>query len=286
MANVHILGDAPCDAGTYSGGVWQSALGLSLLKTRFVAEVARSIGLAAASTTFTSDMLFTRPLSLFALIGHNFTLAASVRIRVSDAADLSGATLDVTVSLRQPNTVWGSLPWGAFPFDGVREDYKPEGNTLLLYEHPTSVFGRYVRIDILDPTNAAGFVQLGRFMCGDPLVPKVNMNWGASFRWIDPSTKTTSRGGQDWWNKLRKRRQLSLSFPHASEGEAWGAAYELQERLGLTEPLLVVYDPAEAAGLRERRTLYGTFTQLDDVVTASACVAYPYTWNLAVLEQL
>ncbi|MFY9291046.1 MAG: hypothetical protein WAP03_10175 [Methylorubrum rhodinum] len=283
MANAHILFDPPSDAGTYSGGSWQRGLGS--LKTTFPTEVARSTNLAATSTTFTVDLLFTRPLSMFALIANSFSTTATIRIRVSDAANMAGPSLDVTIPAFRPNVAWGSMPWGAFPWDGFREDYQPGGATTF-YKHAETVFGRYVRIDIADPANAAGYVQIGRFMAGDAFVPKINMAYGAALKFIDESAKSLSKGGQAWWDRKAKRRQITAQFPFLSEGEAYGAAYDLLNKLGLTGNLLFVYDPDDASAIVLRRTIYGGLAQLDDIVSASPSIDYPYSWNLAIEELL
>ncbi|SFL18823.1 hypothetical protein [Methylorubrum salsuginis] len=282
MSNVHILFDNPADDGEYSGGGWLIN-SLNRLKTPLPGEAARSVGASVGSTTFTCDLLTLHALRMFALIGTNLTTAATVRIIVSNAADLTAPVLDVTVPAYQPNVPWGSMPWGAFPWNGFRSDYKP-GGAITLYRHATSVFGRYVRIEISDAANPDKFVQIGRFMCGEPFVPRINMAYGVGLRFLDESVKTKSRGGSVYWDKKPKTRLMTLQLPYLTEGEAWGAAYDLQARLGLTGNLLLVYDPAESTAVRLRRTIYGSLTQLDDIVTASPSVDYPYSWNLAVEE--
>lgn len=283
MANAHILFDPPSDAGAYSGGAWQR--GLASLKSAFPTEVARSASLAAASTTFTIDMAFARPLSMFALIAHSLTTTATIRIRVSDAADASNPTLDVTIPAFRPNVAWGSMPWGAFPWDGFRDDPQPGGATTF-YKHPETAFGRYARIDIADPANPLGYVQIGRFMAGDAFVPRINMAYGAALKFIDDSARSLSKGGQAWWDKKAKRRQITAQFGFLTEGEAWGAAYDLLNKLGLTGNLLFVYDPDDSSAIVLRRTIYGRLAQLDDLVTASASIDCPYSWNLSVEELL
>lgn len=283
MANAHILFDPPSDAATFSGGSWVATLPLSNLKTALPTEAARSTDLAATSTTFTADLLYTRPLSMFAFIATNLSTAATVRVRVSDSADASSPALDVTFSAYASNVPWGALPWGAFPWDGYRPDYQP-GGAINFYRHLSTVFGRYVRVDIADAGNPAGYVQIGRFMAGDAFVPKINMAYGAALRFIDESTKSRSKGGQTFWDKTPKRRQMTVQFASLSEGEAMGAAYDLQNRLGLTGNLLFVYDPMDTTAILPRRTIYGSLAQLDDIVTASASIDAPYSWNLSVEE--
>lgn len=283
MARIHILTDPPSDYATLSGGAWTSGLPLKNMLTQPPKQVARSTSLAAASTRFVADMGAPRLIQSLAMIGSNLTATSTVRFRVSNNADGSSPLLDVTVPGYPPNVAFGSLPWGQFPWSGYRDDTLPAGQ-VTFYQSPSIMTARYVIVDILDSSNPAGYVQIGRFMAGVAFVPKYNFIYGAAFRWNDPTRVSTSVGGQKWFDKRPNFRSFSCGFDAASEGEAYGAVYDMQRRVGISGNLLMIYDPADTADVILRRTIYGSMPELSDIITQNADALYPYTWNFKIEE--
>ncbi|WP_342152309.1 hypothetical protein [Methylorubrum sp. SB2] len=283
MANLQILSDVPSDLGAFSGGSWFANLPLTNLLTQQPKQVARSTSAATSATRFVCDLGQARQLQSFALIGSNLSAKSKVRFRVSNNADSSAPLIDATVSGYPPNIVFGSMPWGQFPWSGYRDDPLPAGQ-VTYYQAPAPVAGRYVFIDVDDATNTAGYVQIGRFMAGAAFVPRYNMAYGAALKWNDPTRVSTSVGGQKWFDKRPNFRGFRASFEHATEGEAYGAIYDLHRRVGISGNLLMIYDPADQADVILRRTIYGSMTELSEIVTANASVDAPYTWSLAIEE--
>lgn len=66
---------------TFSGGSWAAGLPLTNLADRRLAKVARSTDAALTSTTFDTDLLTARYVSLVALPKHTISTAGSVRVR-------------------------------------------------------------------------------------------------------------------------------------------------------------------------------------------------------------
>lgn len=283
MARIHILTDPRSDYGTYSGGAWTTGLPLANVLTQQPKQVARSTSAAAAATRFIVDLGQAWPVQSFALIGSNLTARSTVRLRVSNNADGSAPLLDVTVPGYPPNVVFGSLPWGQFPWNGYRDDPLPAGQ-VTFYQAPAAVTGRYVLVDITDTANPAGYVQIGRFMAGSAFVPRYNMAYGAALKWNEPTRVSTSVGGQKWFDRRPNFRSFRCPFEAATEGEAYGAIYDMQRRVGLSGNLLMIYDPADNADVILRRTIYGSMTELSDIVTANASIDAPYTWSLSIEE--
>lgn len=282
MARLHLLFDAPSDLGTYSGGSWETGLPLANLVNQQPTKVARSTDADEASTRFVIDHASARQFSMFALINVNLSSAATVRIRVSQNADGSSPTLDKTIAYGEANVVWGSLPWGSFPWSGFIEDEQP-GGPIVFYKHPSTVAGRYVLVDISDESNAAGYVQAGRFMAGQAFVPQINMAYGAGGQFIDESRQSRSVGGQLYTDKKPKRRRFQCALNFLTEAESWGSMYDMQRKLGISGALLLVYDPEDAAAIIKRRTIYGHMTDLSPIVTENASSS-PYSFSLTVEE--
>jgi len=282
MARIHILANTPSDDSTLSGGSW--ALPLTNMLNQQPTKVARSTSDAGTSTRFVANLGGPKSISMFAFVANNMTGDASIRLRVSASPLGTSPTIDVTLDAFDTNVVFGSEPWGVFPWSGYREDDQP-GGPITLYKHPTSELGQYVLVDIDDTANPDGYVQIGRFLAGDPFVPTYNFALGAQLAFVDESRQSRSQGGQLYSDVKPKRRRFSCDFDFMSKAEAYGAAYDLQRRLGITGNLLMVYDPDDGADVRLRRTIYGTMTALNPIVTANN-TDHPYTWQFSMEEML
>lgn len=284
MANIQILSDPPTDTGVYSLGSW--SLPLDNLKNKQPTKVARSTNALAASTKFAVALSRLLPINIFAFIAHNFTPTATIRVRVAtNAAGTTGVTLDQTITAADTTVVWGSEPWGVFPWSGFDDGDWPGGPNTFLWASG-SVYGTYVVVDITDTANPDGYVQIGRFMAGQAFSPAANMSVGSpNFGYIDDSTHSRSYGGQLHSNPRPLRRRFSCAFDFLSEAEAMGAASDLMRRQGTSGNLLVIFDPAEDSSVLVRRAIYGRLTDLDDVVVANATDS-PYSWRLTVEERL
>lgn len=277
MARVHILYNAASDSGAFSGGSWVASLPLNNLKTAPRTSVARSVDLAAASTQFTIDRGADATWQLFAFVNHNFTAAATVRIQVATGLDatigaLTGVVIDTTQTV-------GSSTRGLFR-----------------YRHPSSQVGRYVRVEISDANNGAGYVQAGRFMAGMAWSPAVNFDYGAALSVVDETTFTRTMGGQLHFNVKPKYRRISLSFDALTNAEVFtgtpgsaGFVMHLLENRALHGNMIVIYDPDDTGILLYARMIYGRLASLAPITEVRpnwGTTGKPYTWSCEIEELL
>ncbi len=261
MSNVAILWDKPSDGATFSGGSWVSGLPLDNLKSTDVQEVARSTSASTAHTRFRVDLGTTRPsmLSMFGLLNHNGTTSAKWRIVVTnDASDADPAQRQLDTGLMKlwvPTVVFGSMPWGMFPWDGVDPAAYP-GGTIAFYIAEKPVFGRYIWVYIEDAANPAGYFQAGRFLAGQAWSPETNVSYGASIQWVDPSEVSRTRGGRRIVVERPRYRIFRLRFETLTKAEAFGQAFEIDRQLGVSGDFLLVLDPEESGEVRFRQTIY------------------------------
>jgi len=279
MAYLHILWDKPVDSGTYSGGDWVSGGGLSLdnLKTQDVMELARSTDASEASTQWRVDLGRVTPLSLFAILNHNGSTLATRRFIVRDAS--LNAVYDTGAEvMRQPTVVWGSQPFGSFPFSGVDETAYP-GGPIDLHIAPATVVGRYIDVEISDEANSAGYFQAGRFLAGEAF--QQPMQYGVRIRPADPSEVRRTRGGRRLVRNLPGYRTFEAQFQCMSEEDAYGAAFEIERRLKKEGDFLLVYDPEDDPSVLFRRTIYAA---LVDTTGITEDFFKGYSWGLVAEE--
>lgn len=282
MANINILRSV-MDSSVVTGGSWLSSLPAVNLLNQQPRKVARSVGLSESATTVTFDLGSPTLLSMFALIATNLSVGSMWRIVVADNDDFEDPSLDIQLPGRPSDVVWGSLPWGVLPWNGLLGK-DPPGGPITFYKHPTTVLGRYVRIDISDPGNPAGYVQVGRFMAGDAFSPQRNMSMGVEIGIVDESRKSYSVGNQVYSDRKPPRRRIACNFEVIAESEAFGQIYDLMLEVGVSGVVLIVYDPEDNEAILPRRTIYAQLSELSPVVAVRHDPMISHTWRLAALE--
>ena len=156
-----------------------------------------------------------------------------------------------------PGLWWGGdYTWGGRL--AVGEDYRPPAVHLLPLAtgNPDPMHQRYLGIDRFDPENPDGHVDLGQLVVSPVWQPSVNAQFGWELEWIDESPRVRSRGGQVYVDARPAFRRLTLTLSELGRDEIYAQGYELQRRLGVGRPAVIVLDPADATHLH-RLTLYG-----------------------------
>lgn len=281
MANAHFLTGAVSSAGTLSGGSWNSSYPLANLLTTQPGQKARSSDDALASTLFVLDLGSSQSLQMFAGINHNLSAGSTARIRVSDNSNGSSPSLDTTIDIDVTSVVWGSRPWGAFPWRGIEAGIL--GPSVFFYLHTSEVSGRYVLVDISDEDNVDGYVEIGCFLAGVPFVPAVNVGFGASVGVVDDSRAERGIGAGFYAQSKPKRRRVAGPIDYLTQSEALTDLYDMKDAVGRSKGVLFMLDPDETASTRQRRTIYGTFTELAPIEYRSPHEA-PFAWAFALEE--
>lgn len=259
MGNLVILYDIASDKGTLTGvGDWASGLPVSHLRNDDLAAVARYLDITASPARMVAAFDRARAVNAWALIGHNATSLATFEVGLSDAPGLSPATYAPPAQkLWEPTVVWGSMPWGAFPFDGVDTASFP-GAPIAFHVAPQTQYSQYAWLDVYDPSNPAGYFQAARLMIGQGWVPPdvENHDLGSSIRPIDTSPVTRTKGGRRLVGDGHRYRTWEIKLSYQSERTAIGVYQDLQLRLGKRGDMLIIWDPEKEAAIRNRLMLY------------------------------
>lgn len=259
MANVILAYGNRIDEATLTGGSWLASLSLNNLKDRRLGLVARSNGIAPSSTQFDIDFGGSRLLRVVALVRHNFSLDALYRIRLSAVSDFSTSTYDSGWLEAWP-VIYpaGSLPWGSPSFWSGRpsaEEVDGYVNRTLSLVLPSTTVARYVRVEINDGGNAAGFVELGRVFAADGWQPVRNMVYGASLAWEDKSDVQEALSLAETFGEKPAYRVARVSFEGMTENEAMSAAYEITRQVGVTKEVFFVWNPDDTTNRLRRQFL-------------------------------
>ena len=273
-SNIRIGFPNRVDGAFLSGGAWTGPLPLDNLKDRLFSRVARSVDVDPSSTRFEVDFGRQRSIQIIALIAHNLSFSARVRIRASDQSNFSALLYDKT------QDAWGSLvdaDWDINTLEWENDNYwagtftqeETEGQTAVssfILDEPISA--RYWSFDIIDPQNVDGFVDIGRVFIGDGFLnPDINMAYGASLGYETDTVVEKALGGAEFFDPRESLRVMRFSLPFMSEEEGFGRALELTRRAGIHREVFVVADPTDEI-FGPQRNFLGRLRQLSPLEQA------------------
>lgn len=294
MANVLLAHPNVADAGTLSGGSWQ--VPLSNLQDRRLSRVARSTTAAKADSQFTLDLGVSRLVSVVAVVRHNISTAGLWRLRLSNDTGFSRPVFDNAVTvppagidglrmdfLAQSYASWdpdwqlawptlyppASLEWEDDNFwtGSITEEWRREYPSMLLVVLPKPTAARYVRLEVDDPTNPDGYIELGRVFVGRAWSPRYNASWGASIGWETDTTVSRSLSSTPYFDRKPGRRVQRFDLGYLSKDEAFANVFEVQRQAGVDREVLLVFDKDDPINML-RQSYLGRFRALNPVARA------------------
>lgn len=236
-------------AAAKAGGDWQTGADVALanIGNRDYSKVARSVDATAAKTQFTLD--HGSALSRRALILDGTNLSSAAQVRWSVGTTLGGSEVYA-----------GSLvnAWQFTPRTYSGRDHQV---WIIL---PTAATGRYDKVELVDTTNADGYVEVARaFVASLSMQPTYNARYGLRDTVIDLSDKDRARGGALWLDQQRKLRGTSFVLEGLSLDEG-NTLHELMRTEGITGEIVYAPNYYDAAWL-QRFGFVGTLEELSDL---------------------
>ncbi len=279
------------DSGTLTdpNGAWSSAAPLSNLQNRFLSKAARTNDLstftdggglpytAAININFGAAV----PLSTISFVKHNLSLGASVRTVFWTGADMTTPVWDsgyLPVWPRWFDTL--SLQWGMSNFwtGQIQQEQIPFVPSIYL-AIPTDAVGgiailyaQYATIYIYDPLNPSGFLQISRMYASSGYQPTINMSWGASIQWNDPSVVSAALDGTEYFESRPMFRSVNISLDNMSKTEGVSQVLLMTRMRGITGDVLFIWDPTDTQSVQQL-SFIGRF----DGLSALAFPTYPIT---------
>ena len=256
------------DTSTLSGGSWVATLPLTNLKNRILGKVARSTDATNASTKFDINLTNANvPVRIVSLVNHNFTTAATYRIRGASDAGFTTILYDSGVKEVYPaifstdDLEWEMDNW----WSGIPSAEDIQGYTSNLVEiTSTPIFAQYWRVEIFDSANTAGYVQIGRVMICQAWKPTRDASVGAGIGWETTTTMTRALSGAKYFQAKIPARSTKFTLDVMSVN-----AFEIDRRSGLDKEVLYIMDESDTLHALRRRYL-GTLREL-------SAIEYPYS---------
>ena len=269
MASILISYRNHVDGATLSGGAWSQTLPVSNLADRQPSKIARTVGTNPAGSVVVVDFGKRQLVRFVALIHHNLTQSGRWRIRLGNDLGLSellhdSGNFDIWPAAFPFGVgAWGEFNWGGrFDSDEV-ETYGAQA----IHTIAEPVRARYLRLDLSDEANPAGFLQAGRLVAGPAWQPSINFQYGWSIEQVDESEIKRSRGGQVFVNARPRFRRLRFTIDHLEKDEMFAHAYELERLKGKGGDIMVIADPEDLTHAH-RHTLYGALSESSPIINA------------------
>lgn len=269
MANCFLGVQNRIDESTLSGGAWSSTLPLTMLKTSIITDVARSVNALTTSTQFVIALTKARLIKCISLIGHNMLPSTAPMFRIRGYSD-AGLTTQLYDSGTLP--VWSrtypttALNWEDSNFwDGLPQNEDVSGYTFnVSHILSTMTVAQYWKIELIDSTNSAGYVQLGRVFISGGWQPLINMSVGASIGWETTTRVSRARAGAKYFDVKPQYRVARFSLDNMSVDEGYASAFDIKRVSGLDKEVYFIYDPANTLH-QYRWSFIGTLRELSPI---------------------
>ena len=256
MTNILIAYQNRTDEGTLSNGTWLSTLPLVNLQNRLVQRVARSNGATLAATKFDMDFGAAKTIGVIALVVHNFSVGAKVRIQADDAADFATPTynsgwVDVWPAGQIPQAL---LEWEEdnFWLGTLSANARAGYQSPFIHVPAAAQTYRYWRVEIDDTTNTDGYVHIGRLFMSATWTPTINYSYGAGLVYKDTTPIETSLSGAEYFDVRGKAREFSFTLEGLTNTEAYDIVLQLQRVAGISGEILQIPDMADTTRIPAR----------------------------------
>ncbi len=236
------------DATLTASPALETTLPVENLQEQSRGRVARSTGLATPQYIY-GNWTGTRPASGFALVRHNLTAAAIVRLIIYEEQNQAGAELynSGDVALGESIPAYGTLPYGSFAYGASVFSGWPVAYVNLWFDQ---VSGQSFELQITDTGNTDGYVEASRLFLGPAFEPVYNMEWNVRCGWQDDSTQERTAGGGVRTHAVEPYRVWEFNWGNLTEGER-ASLNEYARNYGLRKDAFLSCYP-EAGGTLER----------------------------------
>jgi len=231
---------------TLSGGGWVPTLPLAHVQDRRLSVVAKSASLDPADTRFTLTLPKRLRLHAVAIAAHNLSPTATVRARAYRDAARTDEIADTGVQNVWPivytlnDVIWGDDNfWNRRLSEDDRATYTP----LMIVFFDERVIGTAVDVELNDPGNPAGAIELGRVILTDAWQPEYNISYGVQHGYNSGTTMTEARDPSrtEYADEVTPKRTVSFDLKHLNEDEAFLRLHRLQRSQDIVGELLYVY---------------------------------------------
>jgi hypothetical protein len=214
-----------------------------------------------------------------------------------DYLHVEGLMLEIAASAQAPpisvtttdtGALWGVGSQGTV--DGVRawghvvnSDMTGQDWIHLIHHEDSPVSSITFIIRIYDPNNLDGYIEIGNLVIAKSFQPTYNISNDWTIGWAEDGSSQRAPGAQLYRPVNKRYRTLSMKHEWLSETEAMEEAFEIDRRVGRSEGVLAVVDPA--SDYAHQWAVWGVQETLDGVthrrwVPSLSTHVYAKEWNI------
>lgn len=230
---------------------------------------------------FTATLDRSRPVGVAAIVNHNLSTTALMRVRLYDEADelledsgQVGAWVPVYSSLElaweNPNF------WSGLPDDEDRARFSSQA----IFLANKNWYVKKVVIDIMDDDNDDSFIQMGRLFLSEVFQPDYNISYGVQWNLSDPTLIDESLDGTEFFEVRPQVREVTMAFDFLSEQEAFSRMFRMRRDVGVSGEILFFHQ-INIDSRYPQRTMLARASQADPVVHPDVA---RHTHNLSLKE--
>lgn len=275
MSNLRILYDNAADRAVLTASTQAGALGPLNLQREDKASVLRSAGI---SQRIVASWAKPEIIGGVVLPFCNLTPTSFIRVHGYLEPGDSQPAFDTGSVPACEYARLGMWDWGALPL-GVNAYSYGGGTYARAWFQMHSV--KKMVVDLFDPDNPAGYIELARLVAGAYWSPEQNAAYGAGLTPVDTSSQYRNGAGGQKVERGAMYRKLSLALDHMTpldRAELW----RIVRGNGLSRPLFVsLYPDSEDVELEQAHQVYGRLANLAAITTPSF---QAYATNIEIEE--
>ena len=203
----------------------------------------------------------------------SITITPALVSGLSDGMDVVCRTGNYDAPLRDTGWVdvwrvvypWGTLPYGHPSFFTGTLSAEDIARTVMpiIDISPTSLFARYVLIELDDINNDDGYTRIPRHYVSSGWQPTINIAYGLRKGRVSNTLTAGPRGGAAFYDVRPNQRRIGFNLNNIEFDEAMRNVEEIHEQLDVHEQLFFVLDPDDDVNLH-RNAFLCTLEKIDE----------------------
>jgi hypothetical protein len=276
MSILRVLNVNLADSSTVVASVTAGSLAASNLLTNIKSQVWRSTG---TSATLTASWTVAKTFNCVILPFTNFTNAATMRVRgyanLADVVGVAATTFDTTALTCCPYTAASVFGWDT-NVPGVANFGQGGGVYASLFFAGGSAIK--IVIDLVDTTNAAGYIEASRLLAGSYWSPTYNVDYGVQVGFKTSSAHIRNDAGDLLTDIRALAKTLTVNFSRASVSDREALMKVLRQNIA--NPVYISLFPADTdKNLEQDYQIWGKLTQ-ESVVGIVKYTQYSSTFTV------
>ena len=276
MSNLRIIYDNAADRAVLTASSQVGELGVANLKTDEKCEILRAAGTAL---TITATLPIGEIVGGVALPFCNLSAAATIRVRAYAEPGDAAPVVDTGAVLACAYSPLGAFAWGATRLAVNAFSYGGGTYARAWFNRTTA---RHFIIDLDDPNNRAGQIEVARLVMGNYWSPENNASYGAGVTPVDTSEQYRTAGNSQQVSRGAQYRKLAFPLDCMTPIDR-ANLWRIVRGNGLSQPVFISLLPDNAdPELEQAHQVYGRLSSLA-AITIPRFEAYATTFDIEEL---